>query len=267
MRIPFDEFLEKLVKDYKVESREQLGIFCRSFPYLTEVTRKLTYEHRRHNRQSELDARSEIMKIAQAKFAELIKEVKFEFQSPLDKKKKSPTIVFDHLISIVEKYLVVSEQKIVQDTLSKFRKDELLQCLFNVSICLGTMKKPDELMVELKKFYQYPIISTVQSATVQNPQLPHMNQSLHNKQYQPASSNQLSVTYRSRNSSTEHIALQNSDYKEIGYFRKATNHIDQSRVFEKIYFCVSLICCSLKILTNYKFQNVIDLDVEENVFV
>lgn len=36
-RIPFDEFLEELVKKYKVESREQLGVFCRSFPYLTEV--------------------------------------------------------------------------------------------------------------------------------------------------------------------------------------------------------------------------------------
>ncbi|CAM4909922.1 unnamed protein product [Rotaria socialis] len=193
MRIPFDEFLEKLVKEYKVESREQLGIFCRSFPYLTEVTRKLTHEHRRHNRQSESDARSKIMKIAQAKFAELIKEVKFEFQSPHDKEKKSPTIVFDHLISIVEKYLVVSEQKILQDTLNKFRKDELLQSLFNVSICLGTMKKPEELLVELKKFYQYPIISPIQSSTVQNPQLPDMNQSPHNKQYQSGSSNQLSL--------------------------------------------------------------------------
>ncbi|CAF2616469.1 unnamed protein product [Rotaria sp. Silwood2] len=193
MRMPFDEFLEELVKEYKLENREQLGIFCRSFPYLTQVTRKLTQEHRIHTRQSELNARSNIIQIAQQRFVELIKELKDEFQISLDKKKKSSTAVFDHLISIVEKYLIVSEQQIVRDTLNKFRKDELLQCLFNVSICLGTIKKPDELMIELKKFYQYPILnSSIQPTTMKTSQLSHTNQLSHNKQHQSMSFNQIS---------------------------------------------------------------------------
>ncbi|CAF4860629.1 unnamed protein product, partial [Rotaria sp. Silwood1] len=191
-RMPFDEFLEELVKEYKVENREQLGIFCRSFPYLTQVTRKLTQEHRIHIRRSELTARSNIIQIAQQRYIELIKELKDEFQIPLDKKKKSPTAVFDHLIAIVEKYLIVSEQQVVRDTLNKFRKDELLQCLFNVSICLGTIKKPDELMIELKKFYQPSIVTSTQPTTMQTSSLSHANQSSHNKQYQSISFNQTS---------------------------------------------------------------------------
>lgn len=36
-QIPFDEFLDKLVKIYELQSREELGIFCRSFPFLMQV--------------------------------------------------------------------------------------------------------------------------------------------------------------------------------------------------------------------------------------
>jgi len=35
--IPFEEFLDKLVKIYELQSREELGIFCKSFPYLVQV--------------------------------------------------------------------------------------------------------------------------------------------------------------------------------------------------------------------------------------
>jgi len=35
--IPFEEFLDYLVKKYELQSREGLGIFCKSFPYLVQV--------------------------------------------------------------------------------------------------------------------------------------------------------------------------------------------------------------------------------------
>jgi hypothetical protein len=35
---PFEDFLDELVKIYELQSREELGIFCRSFPYLLQVT-------------------------------------------------------------------------------------------------------------------------------------------------------------------------------------------------------------------------------------
>ncbi|CAF4235055.1 unnamed protein product [Rotaria sp. Silwood2] len=192
-RMPFDEFLEELVKEYKVENREQLGIFCRSFPYLTEVTRKLTRAHQLHIRRSETYARLNITQMVQQRFSELSKKLKDEFQIPLDKQNKTPTAVFDHLISIVEKYLIVSEQEIVRDTLNKFRKDELLQCLFNISICLGKIKEPDELMMELKNFYQYPSVSPMQSTTMSTSLPSHPNQLLDNKQYQSMPLNHPSV--------------------------------------------------------------------------
>lgn len=34
---PFEEFLEKLVKIYQLQSCEELGIFCKSLPYLVQV--------------------------------------------------------------------------------------------------------------------------------------------------------------------------------------------------------------------------------------
>lgn len=34
---PFEEFLDKLVKVYELQSREELGIFCKSFPYFVQV--------------------------------------------------------------------------------------------------------------------------------------------------------------------------------------------------------------------------------------
>jgi hypothetical protein len=35
---PFEEFLDELVEIYNLQSHEELGIFCRSFPYLLQVT-------------------------------------------------------------------------------------------------------------------------------------------------------------------------------------------------------------------------------------
>lgn len=156
------------------------------------MTRKLTNEYRRYTHQTEVSARSEIMKIAREKFSESIKGFKNELQILSDTKNASPLIIFDRLISIVEKYLIVSEQPIIVDTLNKFRKDELLQCLFNVSFCLGTMKNPEELMNELKKFYHYPIVNTIQAA----PNSTQSVQSAYHKQLQPIPVfNQSSVSF------------------------------------------------------------------------
>jgi hypothetical protein len=69
---------------------------------------------------------------------------------------KSPVVVFDRLISVVEKHLTIPQQKSVRDILIKMRNDELLRCLLNVSIYLGTIDKPDKFIAELQKLYQHP---------------------------------------------------------------------------------------------------------------
>lgn len=42
-KIPFEVFIDGLVDAYGLQEREQLGIFCKSFPYLKQVTPRLIY--------------------------------------------------------------------------------------------------------------------------------------------------------------------------------------------------------------------------------
>jgi hypothetical protein len=71
-------------------------------------------------------------------------------------KKKSPIAVFNHLISIVEKYLsFIPEQSFVYVTLIQLRQNELLQCLLNISIYLGTIETPDMFNVELERIFRH----------------------------------------------------------------------------------------------------------------
>ena len=68
--------------------------------------------------------------------------------------KKTPLAVFNYLTSIIEKHLdIVPEQMVLYTILCQFREDELFQCLFNISIYLGTIDQPETLIAELKEIY------------------------------------------------------------------------------------------------------------------
>ncbi len=67
---------------------------------------------------------------------------------------KSPIAVLVHLVAVVEKHLTVPQQKSVRDILMKIRNDELLRCLLNVSIYLGTLDKPEKFITELQRLNQ-----------------------------------------------------------------------------------------------------------------
>jgi hypothetical protein len=90
------------------------------------------------------------------RLSELKQEVQGEVGLSSYNKKKSPIAVFNHLTSIVEKYLpFISEQPFVYATLIHLRQNELLQWLFNISIYLGTIETPDMFIVELQKIFHY----------------------------------------------------------------------------------------------------------------
>lgn len=68
--------------------------------------------------------------------------------------KKTPLAVFSHLTSLVEKYFdIFPEQEVLYTILCQFREDELFQCLFNISIYLGTIDQPETFIAELKQIY------------------------------------------------------------------------------------------------------------------
>lgn len=42
-QIPFNEFIDRLVDAYGLQTREELGLFCKSLPYLKQVIQKFIY--------------------------------------------------------------------------------------------------------------------------------------------------------------------------------------------------------------------------------
>jgi hypothetical protein len=84
-------------------------------------------------------------------------EIKQELSNELERSSyttKSTMAVFDHLLSVVEKHLLVPEQKTIRNFLIKIRDDKLLRCLFDISICLGNTDEPEKLVMKLQKLYQ-----------------------------------------------------------------------------------------------------------------
>ena len=100
-----------------------------------------------------MDAQKKIISTVESQLWEIQQEVldELELSSYIN---KSPIAVFDHLVSVVEKHLSLPQQKSVRDTLMKIRNDELLRCLLNVSIYLGTIDKPEKFIAELQKLNQ-----------------------------------------------------------------------------------------------------------------
>ncbi len=152
-RFDYKEFLNELVQKYQLEKREELGLFCKSFPYLTEVTRKLAHEWNRCKKRIESDTNRRIINEVEKKLREIQQDVSSQLELSMYTNKSS-IAVFDHLVSVVDKYLIVAQQKAVRDLLTKIRNDELLRCLLNISIYLGSMNKPEKLLVEFQKLTQ-----------------------------------------------------------------------------------------------------------------
>jgi len=117
------------------------------------VTRKINQDCSRHKKRVDSDAQKQIINAVEAQLWEIQQEVRSELELS-SYTNKSPMAVFDHLVSVVEKYLTVSQQKSVRDTLIKIRNDELLRCLLNISIYLGTIDKPEKFIAELQKLNQ-----------------------------------------------------------------------------------------------------------------
>jgi hypothetical protein len=117
------------------------------------VTRKVSQECNKYKKRVNSDAQKHIIAAVEAQLWEIQQEVRSELELS-SYTNKSPIAVFDHLVSIVEKHLTISQQKSVRDALVKIRNDELLRCLLNISIYLGTIDEPEKLIAELKKLNQ-----------------------------------------------------------------------------------------------------------------
>ncbi|CAF4891157.1 unnamed protein product, partial [Rotaria sp. Silwood2] len=118
----YEDFIDELVQEYQLEKREQLGLFCRSFPYLSKVTRKLTQEWNRCDKRFVSDDTRSIINEVEDKLREIKQEVSSELKLS-SYTNKSPMSVFDNLISVVDKHLNIAQQKVVHDLLIKIRKD------------------------------------------------------------------------------------------------------------------------------------------------
>ncbi|CAF4848454.1 unnamed protein product [Rotaria sp. Silwood1] len=149
----YEDFIDELVQEYQFEKREQLGLFCRSFPYLSEVTRKLTQEWNRCDKRFVSDATRSIINEVEDKLREIKQEVSSELKLS-SYTNKSPMSVFNHLISVVDKHLNIAQQKAIHDLLIKIQKDDLLRCLLNISIYLGSMEKPEKFIAEFQRLTQ-----------------------------------------------------------------------------------------------------------------
>lgn len=117
------------------------------------MTRKLDRDYTRYKKQADSSVRQQMISLFQNKLWEIKQEMNHELEQSAYAT-KSTVAIFDHLTSIVEKHLTVPEQKSVRDILLKIRHDELLRCLFNISIFMGTIDRPEKYFDDLQKIYR-----------------------------------------------------------------------------------------------------------------
>ncbi|CAF1258977.1 unnamed protein product [Adineta steineri] len=153
-RYDYNGFIAELLQQNQLHKKEELGIYCKSFPYLSEISGKVTQDYKKYTKRVETDAQKQIIRTVETRLWEIQREVSSELNlsAYID---KLPIAVFDHLVSIVDKHLTVTQQKLVRDTLMDIRDNELLRCLLNISIYLGTIDQPEEFIAELKKLNQH----------------------------------------------------------------------------------------------------------------
>ncbi|UJR16805.1 hypothetical protein I4U23_003704 [Adineta vaga] len=150
-RYDYDAFLDDLVQQNQLHNQKELGIYIKSFSYLIEVSRKVDQECNKYKKQIEKDAQRQIIRTIETRLGEIQNDVEDELNSSAYIN-KSPIAVLDYLVSIVDKYLTVPQQKLVRDILMKIRESELLRCLLNISIYLGTIDEPAKFIDEIQKF-------------------------------------------------------------------------------------------------------------------
>jgi hypothetical protein len=109
-----------------------------------------------HEQQEKSTALQELAKDANTRLAELKEKMGDEMELSSFNKKKTPLAVFNYLTTLVDKYLdFIPQQPVLYAALIQLRDNELIRCLFNVSIYLGTIEKPEVIIAELKKLYGY----------------------------------------------------------------------------------------------------------------
>lgn len=110
-------------------------------------------------------SQKDFLETFRTRLAELKVIMEKELEVSTFNKKKTPMAVFNYLVSILEKnFDFISEQPLLYAALLQIRDDELLQCLLNISIYLGTIDKPETFIADLKRIYTHhdTIISTRQ---------------------------------------------------------------------------------------------------------
>lgn len=127
-------------------------------------------------------SRQELIEGVRARLNELKEEMRDAQELSSFNKKKTPTAVFNYLTSIVDKYLdFVPQQAALYAVLVQLREDELLRCLFNVSIYLGTIDQPEVFLAELKQLYGRQEKNPLTQGSMTTQQLPILNTKMSKK--------------------------------------------------------------------------------------
>ena len=135
--------------------------------FFEQITGKVRREQELHMQQSKEELQQGFIEVARTHLNELKEKMRDELELSSFNKKKTPTAVFNYLILIVKKHLdFVPQQPALYAILTQLRDDELLRCLFNVSIYLGTIDKPEVFIAELKKLYDHQDTMTMQQPPI-----------------------------------------------------------------------------------------------------
>jgi hypothetical protein len=127
-------------------------------------------------------SRQELIEGVRARLNELKEEMRDAQELSSFNKRKTPTAVFNYLTSIVDKYLdFVPQQAALYAVLVQLREDELLRCLFNVSIYLGTIDQPEVFLAELKQLYGRQEKNPLTQGSMTTQQLPILNTKMSKK--------------------------------------------------------------------------------------
>ncbi|CAF1079827.1 unnamed protein product [Rotaria sordida] len=154
--LAFGDFLDELVKSYRLQSRKELGLYCKSFPFLAQVSGYVRRNSQWYISEMQTKAVEDLISTIAARLSDFRQEMHGELGPSSYNKKKSPIAVFNHLASIIEKYpLFIPEQSLAYYTLIQLRQNELLQWLLNISIYLGSFERPDLFAVELDKICRH----------------------------------------------------------------------------------------------------------------
>ena len=118
------------------------------------MTKNLRNDQVHHEKQLAEVAREALIETIRARLDEFKTKMSDELQLSAFNKKKTPTAVLNYLTSIVTQYMeCVPEQPALYVILTQIRDNELIRCLLNLSIYLGTIEKPEILAAELKRLF------------------------------------------------------------------------------------------------------------------